>query len=143
MINVHLSAYDEGGIVRKAQMQVLNAILKSEREKGNYVVAGGDFNHDIVGSKNTFETEQQIPEWVYSLSDEDLENGYTFVSDTNTPTCRSSDMEYIENVNYTVVIDGFIVSDNIEVVSADVSVSDSDLFMHSDHNPVTMQFKLK
>lgn len=143
LINVHLSAYDEGGIIRKAQMKVLNEILKAEKEKGNYVVAGGDFNHDIVGSMNTFKTEQKVPAWVYSLTNDDLESGYSFVSDTDTPTCRSSDMEYIKDVNYTVVIDGFIVSDNIEVISADVSVGDSNLFMHSDHNPVTMKFKLK
>ena len=143
LINVHLSAYDEGGIIRKAQMKVLNDILKAEKEKGNYVVAGGDFNHDIVGSINSFETEQKVPEWVYSLSNDDLVSGYTFVSDTDTPTCRSTDMAYTEGVNYTVVIDGFIVSDNIEVVSANVSVGEDNLFLHSDHNPVSMKFKLK
>ena len=143
LINVHLSAYDEGGLVRKAQMQVLNDILKAEKEKGNYVIAGGDFNHDIVGSMNTFKSEQKVPEWVYSLTNDDLESGYTFVSDTDTPTCRSTDMPYTKDVNYTVVIDGFIVSDNIEVVSANVSVGDDNLFLHSDHNPVSMKFKLK
>lgn len=143
LINVHLSAYDEGGLIRKAQMGVLNEILKEEKEKGNYVVAGGDFNHDIVGSINTFKTEQKVPEWVYALNDDDLESGYKFVSDTDTPTCRSTDMPYTKDVNYTVVIDGFIVSDNIEVISADVSVGDDNLFLHSDHNPVTMEFKLK
>jgi len=141
LINVHLSAYDEGGIIRQAQMKMLNEVLKQEKEKGNYVVAGGDFNHDIVNSINAFPTEQKLPEWVYSLDDDDLEEGYRFISDNDTPTCRSSDMAYKEGVNYTVSIDGFIVSDNIEVISASVSVND--LFMYSDHNPVTMEFRLK
>lgn len=142
LINVHLSAYDEGGIIRKLQLQVLNEILKQEYEKGNYVIAGGDFNHDIVNSINMFETQQKVPEWVYQLNDDDLTSGYRFVSGNNNPTCRSSDMEYKEGVNYTVVIDGFIVSDNINVLNATVIDQEGKLFLYSDHNPVKMEFKL-
>ena len=141
LVNVHLSAYDEGGIIRKKQLELLNELLKTEYEKGNYVIAGGDFNHDIVNSKEKFQTEQKVPEWVYELSDEDLTSGYRFVSDDSLPTCRSTDMPYQEGVNYTVVIDGFIVSDNIEVVKTSVISQDDTLFLYSDHNPVTMQFK--
>lgn len=143
LINVHLSAYDEGGIVRKAQLEVLNAILEEEYKKGNYVIAGGDFNHDIVDSIDMFQTQQKIPEWVYQLSDKDLASGYNFVSATNYPTCRSTDISYKEGVNYTVVIDGFIVSDNIEVISSEVLSQGEELFLYSDHNPVKMNFKFK
>lgn len=143
LINVHLSAYDEGGIIRKLQLEVLNNILKTEYEKGNYVVAGGDFNHDIVNSINLFETKQKVPEWVYQLDNDDLTTGYRFESATNFPTCRSSDMEYKDGVNYSVVIDGFIVSDNIEVISTKVIDQDGELFLYSDHNPVNMKFKFK
>lgn len=143
LINVHLSAYDEGGIIRKAQLKVVNEILKQEYEKGNYVIAGGDFNHDIVDSINKFETQQKVPEWVYQLHDEDLTNGYKFVSASNYPTCRSSDMAYVEGVNYSVVIDGFIVSDNIEVISSETISQNDELFVYSDHNPVKMEFKFK
>ena len=52
LINVHLSAYDEGGVYRKKQLELLNEVLKQERDKGNYVIAGGDFNHDIAESLN-------------------------------------------------------------------------------------------
>lgn len=143
LINVHLSAYDEGGVIRKQQLEVLNKILKTEYEKGNYVIAGGDFNHDIVDSINLFKTEQKVPEWVYQLDNDDLTSGYRFVSGSNYPTCRSSDMEYKENVNYTVVIDGFIVSDNIEVSLVEVISQNEELFLYSDHNPVKMNFKFK
>jgi len=143
LINVHLSAYDEGGKIRKLQLEVLNEILESEYKKGNYVIAGGDFNHDIVNSISLFETKQKIPEWVYQLDNDDLSDGYKFVSATNYPTCRSSDMGYIEGVNYTVVIDGFIVSDNIQVISSKVVSQNEELFLYSDHNPVFMQFMFK
>ena len=142
LINVHLSAYDEGGLIRKKQLEVLNALLKEEYEKGNYVIAGGDFNHDIVNSINLFESEQEVPAWVYQLSDSDLTEGYKFVSATNNPSCRSSDINYKKGVNYTVVIDGFIVSDNVTVIASEVLSQGDELFLYSDHNPVKMEFKL-
>lgn len=49
-MNVHLSAYDKGGVYRKKQLQQLNSFLEVEYQKGNYVVCGGDFNHDIANS---------------------------------------------------------------------------------------------
>lgn len=143
LINVHLSAYDEGGIYRKKQLEVLNAVLKEEYDKGNYVIAGGDFNHDIAGSLNTFATEQNIPEWVYVLNDSDLASGYKFATAKNIPTCRSTDMPYVKDSNYSVVLDGFIVSDNILVTSVTNIAQDNDeLFLYSDHNPVLMNFVL-
>lgn len=43
IINLHLEAYDKGE--RKiAQTKLLKDYLEKECEKGNYVIAGGDFN---------------------------------------------------------------------------------------------------
>lgn len=139
LVNVHLSAYDEGGVIRQQQLKMLNEALTKEVQAGNYVVAGGDFNHDIAESSNLFPTEMNKPEWVYSLTDDDLAEGLRFVAATNAPTCRSTDIPYAKGVNYTVVIDGFIVSDNVR----EISVSNIDLdFMYSDHNPAMMTFVL-
>lgn len=138
--NSHMSAYDKGGVVRHQQLEVLNAFLQEEQEKGNYVIVGGDFNHDIAHSDGMFESQQLRPEWVYSLSSDDLVTGFTFVAATNAPTCRSTDIPYEKGVNYTVVLDGFIVSSNIEV--KEVVNIDND-FLYSDHNPATMTFVLK
>lgn len=143
LINVHLSAYDEGGVYRKKQLELLNGILKEEYDKGNYVIAGGDFNHDIANSLNAFKTEQNIPEWVYVLEDKDLANGYRFATAKNIPTCRSTDMPYAKDVNYSVVLDGFIVSDNVKVNEVEnISQENGELFLYSDHNPVKMSFVL-
>ena len=66
-----------------------------------------------------------------------------FVTSTNAPTCRSTDMPYVKDSNYTVVLDGFIVSDNILVTSVTNIAQDNDeLFLYSDHNPVKMSFVL-
>ena len=58
----------------------------------------------------------------------------------NAPTCRGSELPYTEGLNYTVVIDGFIVSDNVavdEITNIDTG------FEFTDHNPVKMTFTLK
>ena len=52
-------------------------------------------------------------------------------------------MPYTKDVNYSVVLDGFIVSDNVmvnEVVN--VAQENNELFLYSDHNPVKMNFVL-
>lgn len=148
LINAHLSAYDEGGTIRARQLEMLGGVLKEERDKGNYVVAGGDFNHDIASayaaledkdSLTYFPSEQEIPEWVYRLKDEDLPDGFKLVAALNCATCRSTDMPYTAGKNYSVVLDGFIVSDNVGVIARE-NIDTG--FEYSDHNPATMTFSL-
>lgn len=142
LINSHMSAYDKGGTIRKKQLEVLNKAISDEYKKGNYVIVGGDFNHDIADSSKTFATKQEVPQWVFSLRDADIDENFHIVKADNAlevPTCRSSDIPYEKGVNYTAILDGFIVSDNIEAHATNI---DSD-FMYSDHNPVTLTFKLK
>lgn len=140
LVNVHLSAYDEGGVYRKKQWEQLNKFLDEEYAKGNYIVCGGDFNHDIANSVGEFSTDRLKPDWVYVLNEEDLTEHYTFATSKNVGTCRSTDTSYEKNKNYTVVVDGFIVSDNIEIKI--VENIDTD-FMYSDHNPVKLEFSIK
>ena len=139
LINLHMSAYDEGGKIRQQQLEMLNQVLAEEYDKGNYVIAGGDFNHDIANSINLYQTEQKVPEWVFQLDDNDLAEHYKFATASNCPTCRSTDMPYEKGVNYTVVVDGFIVSDNVQIIKSENIDTD---FEYSDHNPATLQFKL-
>lgn len=48
-------------------------------------------------------------------------------------------MEYVPGETYTVTLDGFIISDNIECVSyEDINTG----YTYSDHDPVYMKFKL-
>ena len=51
VFNVHMSAYDKGGVIRKVQLEQLKAAFRVARDydgDNNYVVVGGDFNHDLV-----------------------------------------------------------------------------------------------
>lgn len=141
LICLHMSAYDEGGTIRRQQLEMLNGVLAEERAKGNYVIAGGDFNHDIAGTIDAFESDQEIPEWVYQLDSSDLAEGFSFVIPENVyevPSCRGADIPYEKGVDYTVTVDGFIISDNIQASS---KVTDTE-FKYTDHQPVTMTFEL-
>ena len=62
--------------------------------------------------------------------------------DNSTPTCRSLDRAYkgAEGDFQYYMIDGFIVSDNVEVSSMETLDKE---FEHSDHNPVEMKVTLK
>lgn len=142
LINTHMSAYDSGGKIRKKQLELLNQVLEDEYAKGNYVVVGGDFNHDIASSINTFESKQKVPAWVFELHEDDIDPNFNIVVADNSQvvaTCRSSDMPYKKGSNYTAILDGFIISDNIEATATNIDNN----FEYSDHNPVRMSFRLK
>ena len=146
LINLHMSAYDEGGVYRTQQLELLCDFIATEYAAGNYVIAGGDWNQDIADTIDYFPSNQLIPEWVFSISPDELPQGFSFATARNVPTCRGADIPYkvidkSQNYleNYSVVIDGFLVSDNIQVVN--VTNIDTD-FMYSDHNPVYMEFIL-
>jgi len=69
--------------------------MSEERAKGNYVIAGGDWNHAILGSLTLYPSVQQIPDWVAELKDSDLPEGFSVVAPdnlTDVPTCRGDDI---------------------------------------------------
>ena len=140
LINFHLEAYDSGE-GKIAQSKMLAQKLHDEYEKGNYVIAGGDFNQ-------TFEGMDKYPihdkeGWVPGVIGKDeIGEGFSFAVSDNEPTCRLLNKPYSGNFedSQVYVIDGFIVSDNIEVTSVENIRTE---FKNSDHQPVIMNFKLK
>lgn len=143
LINSHMSAYDEGGETREKQLEMLKETMVSEYEKGNYVIVGGDFNH-ILGEDlvDIFPSWQQTPDWIAVLEEDLLPKHFKLAEAENSkevPTCRAADIPWEEGINYTAIVDGFIVSDNISFETVNI---DTD-FMYSDHQPVLMTFKLK
>ena len=142
IVNSHMSAYDKGGNIRKKQLEMLKVFMKEEKEKGNYVIIGGDFNHDYANSKTLYMGDKKVPDWVFDLSDKDLIEGYKFVVAVNKNlygTCRGAESPYDKNKTYQVVVDGFIVSSNIEAESEIINTD----YIASDHQPVVLKFKLK
>lgn len=142
LINSHMSAYDEGGLIREQQLAMLNEVFAEEYAKGNYVIAGGDWNHALCGSETMYPSQQQMPAWVSVLAPDDLAEGFHAVRADNlssVPTCRGVDIPYEKGVTYTTTVDGFIVSDNVSARAQNIDTG----FEFSDHNPVKLTFSLK
>lgn len=141
LINAHLSAYDKGGKVRKQQLGFIDEYITEEFKKGNYIIIGGDWNHSIpTTDPNRFPTTEAWPDWLQMIPDDFLSEGFQWVADKTVPTSRTIAKSYVKGENFLSIIDGFLISDNIELVE----VKGHSLgFEHSDHNPVTAKFKLK
>lgn len=140
VVNLHLSAYDDGGL-RAVQLADMKKLLESEYAAGNYVVAGGDFNQLFPTAKNeqypTYHPDLYLP----NLIDKDyLAEGWTFIFDDSNPTYRLLNEAYNAETAQVGVIDGFITSPNLELIS----VETVDMkFEYSDHNPVKAKFRFK
>ena len=141
-VNLHLEAYDDGE-GKAAQTAQLAQFIQSEYEKGNYVVAGGDFNQSFSNVDTSMYPLQKEDLWMCgTLNVEDFSDNWQFVMDNSTPSCRSLDRAYDpgDDSFQFYMIDGFIVSDNLTVNS--VETHDYG-FANTDHNPVTLNVTLK
>ena len=144
VFNVHTSAYGTNGDLQQQQLSKLFADMQQEYEKGNYVLCAGDFNHDFVGnSKEIFNKE--VPAqytWAAAFPDAMIPAHFNkltnYAGGITTPSCRNSDKPYGEDC-FTLTVDGFIVSDNLDVTYMDVMDTG---FAYSDHNPVKLTFRL-
>lgn len=139
IVNLHLEAYDDGE-GKEAQTQLLLQILQEEYEKGNYVVAGGDFNQYFPGTQQRYPL-KETSNWVPGVLGE-LPAGWSYAYDASTPTCRLLNQPLDETSSLTqyYVIDGFIVSPNVNVVSVRTG---NEGFGFTDHNPVLLEIELQ
>lgn len=150
VINVHLSAYDDGER-RAEETAALLSTMTEETSKGNYVVVGGDFNQALPGSYTEVDNETtytypilETTEWFAPpiAYQGFLDNDFTFYADITTPTCRLLDKpldKVNDELNQYYVIDGFIVSSNVTVDHYETVDAG---FEYSDHNPVAINITL-
>ena len=145
LIDLHLEAYDSGE-GKVAQTKMLADLMKEELDKGNYVIAGGDFNQTFSNVDTSMYPE--LPDMWHCgrIETSELDSRLQFLMDNRVPTCRSLDKPYEgitgidpESFQY-YMIDGFIVSDNIKVENL---TTHDQSFANSDHNPVTMEVTLQ
>lgn len=144
LYNLHLSAYTSDGTIAEEQLAMLFADMKAEYEKGNYAVAGGDFNKDILGnSEEVFGVSGPAYTWAQPIPPELVPEELAIVAPFDeaepVPSCRNADRPYGAD-NYVVTVDGFLVSANVEVLAAGVRDTG---FRWSDHNPVYLDFILR
>ena len=116
LVNLHLEAYDDGE-GKAAQTAALKSFLEQEYAKGNYVIAGGDFNQTFPGGLDKYPIKNADLWTPGTLDDSTLPDGWHFAYDTATPTCRLDNQPYDAESDATqhYVIDGFILSPNVEL----------------------------
>lgn len=141
---LHLSAYTSDGTIANKQLEMLFEDMRKEYEAGNWCIAGGDFNKDLLGDGGaTFGVTGPDYTWAQAIPAElipqELSVIAPFDADNPVPSCRNADRPYGED-NYCVTVDGFVVSANVEVIEAHVIDTG---FRWSDHNPVYMDFILR
>ena len=141
-INLHLEAYDDGEGKAKQLKQMMD-IMQEEYDKGNYVIAGGDFNQTFSNSNENLEKYPKKNDWVCPIIDVTQYPDFTFSMDDTVPTCRSLYKTYADNDHSDFqyyMLDGFITSNNMTVNN----VETLDLgFKNTDHNPVVLSLKLQ
>lgn len=145
VFNIHASAYGVDAQIQHDQFTMLMSDMKKEYDKGNYVLCGGDFNHDFTDDSkyrlNENVTEEQA--WAAPFPNDLIPEGFVkqteYTDGKLIPTTRNCDIPYSED-SFIVILDGFITSDNIEVTRLE-NIDTG--FLYSDHNPVVMDFKLK
>ena len=134
VINIHNSAHDRDGSLKKQEMDYLKNICLQEFQKGNYVIVGGDWNEcppffkfDALAAKNT-EGAMQL-----NISPDMMPDGWQYIYDPATPTNRKAKFVYKKGETFETVIDFYLISPNIRAEKVRVIAQD---FQFSDHQPV-------
>lgn len=145
LFHIHMSAYGNSAEIREGQISMLASDMKKEYEAGNYVICGGDYNHDL---KAVGEELSDPATWAHPFPREALPKNFSLPIDQFNEqekaalwnTTRNADMPYDPEKTYTLTVDGFIVSDNV-VTTHYEHINTG--YLYSDHEPVLMKFKLK
>ena len=138
--NVHLSAYDKGGGIRRQQIEALRAAVLADYEKGDYVIVGGDWNQLPPGfnwfSFNPTVKKIELPA---SISFDFMPLGWKFVYDPSVATNRESDLPYDNHRTRRTLIDYYLISPNLKIET--IKGLDQS-FLYSDHQPVYLEVSL-
>ena len=141
LYQTHFTAYGGGPEIAKAQIEMMFEDMSEKLNQGDYVICGGDFNHDLLGNAVELLNEN-IPSdfsWSSPMPYELIDERFSYVNSGTVPTVRDCAEPYIKGETLVSIIDGFFVSPNISVTYAETIDVE---FEHSDHQPVAMKFTL-
>ena len=138
-MNIHLSAFDDGS-TRDAQLQALMELAKNYYNNGYHVVVGGDWNMQLVETNFPNNTKMEDLFWLKKLPKDKLLKDWQLVYDPKVPTVRTNYKPYVKGENYTTIIDGFLLSPNIDLLSVKTINTN---FKFTDHQPVKIIVKTK
>lgn len=140
LINTHNSYYINEDSLRLIELNILKEVMNHEYEKGNYVIAGGDWNKfPPINFEDLGIDQSRIQEGVSKIDHDFLPAEWKWAFDRSKPTNRELNTPYTDKSKISI-IDYFVCSPNVEIISAKTI----DLnFENSDHNPVMLEFRLK
>lgn len=139
--NLHLSAYDKGGALRRQQMNHLRELALADYEAGRYVIAGGDWNQHPPGW-NFFSLNPTVEriERPLTVAYDFMPPGWKYAYDPATPTVRDSAEPYDDHRTRVAVIDFFLLSPNVRIGAVRGLAQ---AFSFSDHQPVYLEVELE
>ncbi len=133
LINVHLSAFDEGANTRMTQVREVLDLADSYYQQGKAVAVGGDWNMRLAPTDFPYTADDSAQFWIHDFPREELKEGWQLAIDPAVPSVRTNEQPYQAGRNYTTNIDGLLLSPNVVVESA----KGFDLgFQYTDHQPV-------
>ncbi|NJO87091.1 MAG: hypothetical protein HC821_03495 [Lewinella sp.] len=140
MYNLHLAAYDAGGVVKKQQMEWLRTQLLADYSAGRYVVAGGDWNQVPPGVDYARFSPERRNEFSEIAIDFDYAPpGWYWAYDPTLPTNRKANETYDAKKSKQTLIDFFLISPNLRIRKVKGIAQD---FFSSDHQPVWLELEL-
>ena len=120
---------------------LLKSIMKQEFEKGNYVVAGGDWRlSPIEASSIKFEDGNVTTSDFAALPNDYFPQGFIQVYDKKHPTYRDVSKAYEKGKTETAIKDFFVVSPNVKIITTNALDNE---FNFSSHQAVGMIIELK
>jgi len=140
VMNIHNSAFDKGGKLKKKQMKFLKDFFLAEFQKGNYVIAGGDWNQcPPYFKKDGFVQGSPRADELTNIEASFLPADWQWVYDPTVPTNRSVRETLDLGKTFVTIIDYFLISPNVKVLKVKGLNMN---FKYSDHQPVWMQVEL-
>lgn len=138
VLNTHNSAYDAGGELRQKEMPIIRDLMLGEYQKGNYVLAGGDWNQNPP-QLNTQTLQTRFNPVLREMMDDSLfPPGWKIVFDPQRPTNREINKPLNDKTGVTI-IDYYILSPNISALEIKTLSQD---FKYSDHEPVFLKVRV-
>ncbi len=140
VVNLHLSAYDDGSL-KQAQLGYLREFLLAEEAAGHLVVVGGDWN--LCPPSFRYDRFISDPDSNFvqgSVPENFPREGWKWIYDARTPTNRKLPDPYIRDSSFVTVIDYFLISPGLRAVQTRGIRQD---FQFSDHQPVYMSVEVE
>ena len=139
IINTHNSAFDDGTLCY-SQLKLLYEYMQEAYRKGDYIIAGGDWNMNPAGYANIHFISKDSAFALPDLSSiRGPDSTWTIAFDPRYPTNRDVSTPYIPGLTPTTIIDYYICSPNINVLEVKTLYNG---FKNSDHQPVYLRFEL-